>query len=66
MSSSVLNRELLTVRQVAAELRLSEKTVRRLIASGELPAFRLGRKGASVRVDRDELEAWLGREPEAE
>ena len=65
MSSSVMKSpELLTVREVAAELRLTERSVRRLIALGHLPAFRLGDKGASVRVDRAELHEWLHADPE--
>jgi excisionase family DNA binding protein len=51
--------ELLTIREVAAVLKLSPRQVRRLIALGKLPAVRLGDPGASVRVDRAELEAWL-------
>jgi excisionase family DNA binding protein len=60
MSSSVSRTtEFLTIREVATELRLSERQVRRLIALGKLPAIRLGDPGASVRVDRAELEEWL-------
>jgi excisionase family DNA binding protein len=60
MSSSVTRTtEFLTIREVATELRLSERQVRRLIALGKLPAIRLGDPGASVRVDRAELEEWL-------
>jgi excisionase family DNA binding protein len=44
---------------------VSEKTVRRLIRRGALPAVQLGRKGASVRVDSAELERWLYGDPEA-
>ena len=41
--------ELLTVREVAQELRVSPMTVRRYIASGKLPAVRVGR---GIRVER--------------
>ena len=50
---------LLTVHQVARRLRLSEVTVRRKIASGELPSVQLGGRYAPLRVDEDELRAWL-------
>jgi excisionase family DNA binding protein len=68
MSSAVTKSPpvLLTVQEVADRLRLSERQVRRLIAFGRLPAIRLGDKGASVRVDRGELEAWLYEEPARE
>lgn len=51
--------ELLTLRETADVLRLSERQVRRLIALGKLPAVRLGDPGASIRVDLAELERWL-------
>lgn len=38
---------LLTVREVAAVFQVSEKTIRRMVAAGELPVIRLGR---SVRL----------------
>jgi excisionase family DNA binding protein len=56
MTSVVLSRPLLNVRSVADRLSVSEKTVRRLIESGRLPAVRVG---GQVRIDPDELEAWL-------
>jgi excisionase family DNA binding protein len=65
MTASVPQRELLTIREAAERLRVSEKTVRRLIRRGELPAVQLGSKGASVRVDEAELERWLYGDPEA-
>ena len=49
-------RNLLTVAQVASELNISVRTVRRLIASGSLPVHRIGR---SVRVSPSSLSAFL-------
>jgi excisionase family DNA binding protein len=46
----------LTVREVAAELRVSGMTVRRLVERGELRAIRVGR---SVRIERAELDRFL-------
>lgn len=55
---------LLSIREVAEQLGVSEKKIRRLIASGELPALRLGRRQRSaVRVDPAELAHWLYQEP---
>jgi excisionase family DNA binding protein len=55
---------LLTVRDVAETLRVDEKTVRRKIERGLIPAYRLGPPGNSIRVAADELEAWLESQPE--
>ncbi len=57
--SEVADIRLLTVRETAARLGVSEDTVRRRIANGELPAVRLGGRGSSVRVDEGELRRWL-------
>ena len=46
----------LTVAEVAHELRLSEKTVRRAISSGDLVAHKLC---AHWRIFRDALDAWV-------
>jgi excisionase family DNA binding protein len=56
MTSNVLDRPLLGVRSVAAKLAVSEKTVRRLIEAGQLPALRVG---GQIRIDPGELEHWL-------
>ncbi len=56
MSITEQQRPLLTIPETAARLNLSEHTVRRRIASGELPAVRLG---ALIRIDPDDLEQWL-------
>ena len=43
---------LLTLAEVSATLRVSEKTVRRMVDRGDLRAFRVG---AQLRVQRDSL-----------
>jgi excisionase family DNA binding protein len=59
MSKSNVNlQRLLTIRDVADLLQISTKTVRRLIARGELPAHRLGRQW---RIAPAELERFLRR-----
>lgn len=50
---------LLTVPEVAKQLRLSKGTVYKLIRDLKLPAVQLGETGASLRVKSDELERWL-------
>jgi excisionase family DNA binding protein len=48
--------EVLTTKQAAELLQLSEHTVKVKAAAGELPASKVGRQW---RFMRDELEAWL-------
>ena len=54
---------LLSVDHVAKALAVSERTVRRIIASGELPIVRLGR---SVRIRQLDLDALIGRQLQAD
>jgi excisionase family DNA binding protein len=49
-------RRLLTVAEVAEELKMSEKTIRRWEKSGDLHFHRLGRQ---LRVDEDDLALFL-------
>lgn len=63
MSTLAPERQLLTVRETAERLRVSEKSVRRRIAAGVIPAVSLGGPGSAVRVPADELERWLFRHP---
>ena len=47
--------ENLDVRETAAWLRVSERTAAGLVASGELPHFRVGRQ---IRINFDQLREW--------
>ncbi len=47
---------LMTVREVAADMKASEKTVRRRIAAGELPVIRDGRL---IRIRPKDYRAYL-------
>jgi len=49
----------LTVADVQRELRVSEDTVRRMLARGDLAFVRAGRR---IRIHRDALEAWRAEE----
>jgi excisionase family DNA binding protein len=66
MPSHAPERENLTVAEIALDLGVSVWTVRRKIASGELPAVHTGGKGSAVRVNRREYERWLFAEPPTE
>jgi excisionase family DNA binding protein len=59
MSTIATPRPLLTVPEAARRLRVSEKTIRRRIARGEIPAVQLGGPRSPVRIPEDELERWL-------
>jgi excisionase family DNA binding protein len=48
--------ELLTVAEVAAELKMNQQTIRNWNESGYLPAIRIGRR---VRVKRSDFDALL-------
>ncbi|MGI9019196.1 MAG: helix-turn-helix domain-containing protein [Solirubrobacterales bacterium] len=51
--------ELLTADEVARQLRVHPSWVYRHIASGELPALRLGDERSPLRIDAADLDAYL-------
>jgi excisionase family DNA binding protein len=53
--------EILTVREVAALLKINEKTAYKLAAKGQIPGFKVG---GSWRFDRGEIEVWIKRQTE--
>ena len=57
MAETAYPASLLTLRQVAARLGVSEKTARHIAERG-LPAVQVA-PGTAVRIDPDELERWL-------
>lgn len=59
MSTVETPARLLTLPEVAARLAVSRATVYRMVHDGRLPTVQLGGAGASLRVDADELAAWL-------
>ena len=50
-----MDKPLLTIREVAELLRVSEKTVRNLISSGQLPHYRIGVGRGTIRVSETAL-----------
>ena len=50
---------LLTVAEVAQQLRCSEPTVRRRVRDGQIPAVKLGHGRSIIRIDAAELTDWL-------
>lgn len=63
MSADVHELNLLTVRETAALLKQSERSVRRKVHSGQIPAVRLGDESGPLRIPAGELRAWLYEEP---
>ena len=59
----------ISLRAAAQVLSVSEKTIRRFIASGELPGYTLGKRGAGsgrpIRLRLEDVEALLRRIPTA-
>jgi len=48
--------EILTIKEVAEYLKLSEKTAYRLASDGKLPGFKVG---GSWRFKRGDIEQWI-------
>jgi len=53
------NPGLLTIREAAALLRLSESTIRNAIRLGQLRAFRFGVRGGSIRISQADLDDYI-------
>jgi excisionase family DNA binding protein len=51
-----MDTDIMTIREVAEYLKLTEKTTYRLAAEGELPGFKVG---GSWRFKRKDLEKWI-------
>lgn len=50
--------EILTIKEVAAYLKLTEKTAYRLVAEGEIPGFKVG---GSWRFKKADIEEWINK-----
>ena len=53
--------KLLTLREIAESLQVSERTIRRLVNRGDLAGFKVGGRG-QVRGKSEDLEAYLERQ----
>ncbi|EIT7137688.1 helix-turn-helix domain-containing protein [Vibrio parahaemolyticus] len=51
-----MNDQILTLKEVAAYLKLAEKTAYRLVSEGKLPGFKVG---GSWRFKMEDLETWI-------
>ncbi|MFC1518094.1 helix-turn-helix domain-containing protein [Pseudomonadota bacterium] len=51
-----MTEQILTLKEVAAYLKLTDKTAYRLASEGKLPGFKVG---GSWRFKQEDLEAWI-------
>ena len=59
MSTSSGEGEILTIKQVAEYLKVTERTIYRLAAAKKIPAFKVG---GTWRFSRAELDLWIKRQ----
>ena len=59
VSGSVVNTDIMTIKEVAGYLKLTEKTAYRLAAEGKIPGFKVG---GAWRFRRGEIDAWIGKQ----
>ena len=59
MSTSMHERDYLSIAEVADQLGVHPNTIRNKIAGGELPATQLGGPGSSIRIPAEAVRAWL-------
>jgi len=57
-----MDTDIMTIREVAEYLKLTEKTTYRLAAEGELPGFKVG---GSWRFKRQDLAKWIAAQKKA-
>ena len=55
--------EILTIKELAEYLKLTEKTAYRLAAEGKLPGFKVG---GSWRFKSDDINAWIEKQKDME
>jgi excisionase family DNA binding protein len=56
-----MTRHWITIGEAAEYLQISDRTVRRLVADGELTGYRMGRSRRVIRVDLNEIDEQLMR-----
>lgn len=61
MSTSTSHGEILTIKQVADYLKVTERTIYRLAAAKQIPAFKVG---GTWRFSRAEINQWIQRQQE--
>ena len=59
MSTSTTDGEILTIRQVADYLKVTARTIYRIAAAKQIPAFKVG---GSWRFSRADIDSWIKRQ----
>jgi excisionase family DNA binding protein len=62
MPNSTNEGEILTIREVAAYLKVTERTIYRLAAEKKIPAFKVG---GTWRFPRSEIDQWIRQQTSA-
>ncbi len=55
-NENAMNTDIMTIKEVAAYLKLTEKTAYRLTAEGKIPGFKVG---GSWRFKKADIEQWI-------
>lgn len=59
--------ETMTAAEVAALLKVDERTARKWMRDGKIPSFKIGEgRGGELRTRRSDFEAWLGSQARTE
>lgn len=56
MSTSITDSEILTIKQVAEYLKVTDRTIYRLAAAKKIPAFKVG---GTWRFSRSDIDSWI-------
>jgi excisionase family DNA binding protein len=56
-------RRLITVKEAAERMAVSDRTVRNMIRDGRITGYRTDGPGSAIRLDPEELVAWLDADP---
>jgi excisionase family DNA binding protein len=59
MPTNTIEGEILTIREIAEYLKVTERTIYRLAAAKQVPAFKIG---GSWRFSRQDIDGWIKRQ----
>ena len=59
MSEESMAKDILTIKEVAEYLKVTERTLYRLVQEGKIPAFKVG---GSWRFQLADIEAWIAKQ----
>jgi excisionase family DNA binding protein len=59
MPSNTIEGEILTIREIAEYLKVTERTIYRLASAKQVPAFKIG---GSWRFSRQDIDVWIKRQ----